>query len=88
MEHDQTHAKSVVPEGAETAKHHPWQRRALLASGALAVVAWVYGAPRLAALWSSPLIYRELDDYEVRNWTGWHRFGLLPVLVRFQLLTR
>ena len=60
MEHDQTHAKSVVPEGAETAKHHPWQRRALLASGALAVVAWVYGAPRLAALWSSPLIYREL----------------------------
>jgi len=41
--------------------HHPWRRRVVLAGGTLAVAGWIYGVPRIAALWPSPLIYRELD---------------------------
>jgi protein-disulfide isomerase len=40
---------------------NPWRRRAVLAGGTLAVAGWVYGLPRIATLWSSPLAYRELD---------------------------
>ncbi len=39
---------------------NPWRRRTLLTGGALAVAAWVYGVPRLASLWRSPLKYRDL----------------------------
>lgn len=41
--------------------HHPWRRRAIVAGGALAVAGWVYGVPRISALWPSPVTYRDLD---------------------------
>ena len=39
---------------------NPWRRRALLASGALAIAAWGVGAPRMADLWPAQLIYRDM----------------------------
>jgi len=39
-----------------------WKRRALLAGGALAVGAWVKGAPQLLSLRTPSLDFRDLDD--------------------------
>lgn len=37
-----------------------WKRRAVLGAGAVAVVAWVAGAPHLSGLWRPRLTYRDL----------------------------
>ena len=43
-----------------TAGASPWRRRALLAGGAMAVVAWVVGIPRLGGLWRASLSFRDM----------------------------
>lgn len=40
--------------------HTLWKRRAVLGAGAVAVVAWVAGAPYLSSLWRPRLTFRDL----------------------------
>lgn len=44
-----------------TERPTPTRRRLLMAVGALVVAGWVYGAPRLASLRTSPLEFRDLE---------------------------
>lgn len=43
-------------------KHTDWQRRAMLAGGALAVVGWVKGVPYLASLGTPDFAFEEIPD--------------------------